>query len=627
MNRVSNDIISYICQYLLINSDIYNLVLVDKRFKKSIYNDKLPNVMVPIYGHRKLEVTTSAYKNLVNMYLNVGEDNDLDRCLNLINPKINELSIWSHTITDNLIKKLYTFNNLKKLALSGRLYNVSISEKSLFWPHLSKLEELILDSSWKLTTDLFRNICQLTDLKTLRFIDESNLIGVTDVTDNHDFGAIINLKKLENLHLSNFNHLKLMINCLSKLKLKSLWIDCRITVAAFPEICKITQLEKLYIETSEDVPFDIRNLKNLKQLRVSDIETQTGRGIGQICNLTNLTHLYLIGRGKLWLEGKPFENLINLVSLKIECENIGKINLSSIMKLYQLEHLKIFEKDPEGKYDYGTILQGIAKLVKLKTLEMDIITSECCSSIFELKNLVSLHMGDECSVKDNDLNGIYKLEKLRWLNLGCDSKITNTGIQEIYKLANLEVLILGDNSQVTCTGIRGIKKLTKLKSLIVCRNSRITDYGLINICEIESVKLYWSSGFLISDNGLLYLCQHMNLTFIDLRHCPNITDDGLKHLSHLKNLIVLTITDKLLFEGKSIEYIKRLKKLELLCVECYDYIMAPTGIKEQVKNALIGSHIKVSYDRYVKTFFPIDRDYEWITGKNNLWVNDCTYQY
>src|SRR5262249_27053327 len=110
------------------------------------------------------------------------------------------------------------------------------------------------------------------------------------------------------------------------------------------------------------------------------------------------------------------------------------------------------------------------------------------------------------------------LPALKGLNLARCANVSDSGMIHLRELPNLLWLGL-DETQITDDGLKYLKALPALEELGL-GDTQITDAGLQTL---ESMP---------------------RLQCLTIENTPNISDGGLAHLSGLKNLAVLRLTDK-----------------------------------------------------------------------------------
>lgn len=110
-----------------------------------------------------------------------------------------------------------------------------------------------------------------------------------------------------------------------------------------------------------------------------------------------------------------------------------------------------------------------------------------------------------------------------------------------------------------------ITAFPRLQTLELSHCSNITDEGLKLIDRLSDlIKLSLRECTEISDQSLIMLGKMKKLQILDLSSCQNITDKGLKSLEQLKNLITLSLADCILITDEGLQVVENYKKLKTL---------------------------------------------------------------
>lgn len=118
-------------------------------------------------------------------------------------------------------------------------------------------------------------------------------------------------------------------------------------------------------------------------------------------------------------------------------------------------------------------------------------------------------------------------------------------------------------ANLTDKGISHLQKLKDLESLNISL-SKVTDQGLKNLSKLKLRQLFVGEND-ITDKGLSSLPA--SLEFLSLEKLPQVTDDGLTNLRHLKNLKILSLKNNPQLTDKGIMHLSDLKALTYLDLE------------------------------------------------------------
>ena len=126
--------------------------------------------------------------------------------------------------------------------------------------------------------------------------------------------------------------------------------------------------------------------------------------------------------------------------------------------------------------------------------------------------------------------------------------------------------------------VEAIRKTTKYQNLVEFdsqgRLTRVplndipslTDEALGLLIATPSIKKLEIAGTKISDKGLLNLINLRNLEFLHIAICPNITDEGFKHLAKIPKLKTIMAYDNIRISNQGLGYLSASKTLEGLDV-------------------------------------------------------------
>jgi hypothetical protein len=85
----------------------------------------------------------------------------------------------------------------------------------------------------------------------------------------------------------------------------------------------------------------------------------------------------------------------------------------------------------------------------------------------------------------------------------------------------------------------------------------------------------------VDDRLLQFFAEHgARFQKLDLSYCPNITDQGLRHLSHLKELKILGLAGCEKITDLGLAHLANLPNLTILFIKAYDEKITPAGVKK-----------------------------------------------
>lgn len=173
-------------------------------------------------------------------------------------------------------------------------------------------------------------------------------------------------------------------------------------------------------------------------------------------------------------------------------------------------------------------ISSMPSLNHLLWRDRDKITDDHLAELTKLRTLcLYLNCGQKMSGA-----GLCYLERLRYLSLSCmhdDAKIC------LSFLSNLHELNLNDSDW---SGYK-LEQLTNLRylSLRLCPNVRNADIGRLTF--LTSLSFCGVSA--IRDDDLKYFSNLLHLEQLRLSNCSQLTNDGIKHLSELTRLYLLSL--------------------------------------------------------------------------------------
>lgn len=687
MHSVATDVLAYICSFILESNTICDLTRVNKRFKKIVYNDKLPHVPIYIESYEGFKTVTDVYKNITNIHFLTECIFKRIECFDLINPNITSLNIPNFSMTSEQIEvmcqKICKFRNLKELYL---LCNVSVEFKCSLWQYFNKLEILFLER-FPITDKIFENICKLVNLKILqvRDLDDNKNLKISVDT----FKKIIKLQKLEELYFDNL--LTLIPTALDYLiELPNLQTphicydsDHKLIISDKPKPKKTPITRGIYEDVYYDgisLKFDeINKLSDLEQLTHLSLHINIGDGLTDIrgvANLTNLKHLYLVVTSNTGYVNfsEEFNKLKQLTHFTFHVEysitsHQDKIIINGLHNLENLTHISL---QSYGHIDFSEGLHKLTNLVCLR-FESYMPTGENLKSIFQSYNLEHLHLYGHDAIENHNYNDLDKskidnaiinicnLQKLKTLSIGnipvsdrgfeyiCQIsslislcvdkgvKITDRGLGEIYKLKNLKWLKLPSYSNITYNGFKNIYTLSCLETLILGYSLKITNDDLKGIDKLVNLKkLRIGSEPMITDEGFCEIAKIKGVLVEILYGCESlIGDKGFLELCKSSNYTIIDISLCPNITKKGLSGLSNMKYLRKLIINMK--LILKEGVVDlirQFKNLasmiiiINYSRISTVYADYLdKTYnaFPIINQFEG-TGINIVLTGTYYYQ-
>jgi hypothetical protein len=141
---------------------------------------------------------------------------------------------------------------------------------------------------------------------------------------------------------------------------------------------------------------------------------------------------------------------------------------------------------------------GSELVVSLDATNLDAALTELC----ELRGLRSVNL-QHPGLTDNRVQRVCALPGLKYLHF-VDCPITDARLKTVVRVLGLEALSL-DGTAITDEGLAEVARLRDLEALSLKRDS-------------------------VTDAGLRHLEGMSGLTWLDLRACPNVTDEGVARL-------------------------------------------------------------------------------------------------
>lgn len=226
---------------------------------------------------------------------------------------------------------------------------------------------------------------------------------------------------------------------------------------------------------------------------------------------------------------KLFEFVINNIIFRDE---INSHYLIKIIEFYKIYNKKI-------NIDLSNIIFNINDIQKLKDYKLLNSDSQINSIYYHgfnditnlncYKNLKTLDLEFNRSIKDQHINKLYFLEKL---SLPKNKLLTNKGIINLKKLKYID---LSFNKNITN---KSISNKLDLEYLILIHNKNISDEGFVNIKKLKYLNLGYNNNRKLNLNFLKY---NNNIEEVILFRKKNLADDIKNILKNLKSVLCLDL--------------------------------------------------------------------------------------
>ncbi|MBN2181815.1 MAG: hypothetical protein JW715_07855 [Sedimentisphaerales bacterium] len=474
------------------------------------------------------------------------------------------LNLSEDGITSRGLKFLTTLNSLEQLYAPGGLTNDGLSEIA----SLSSLKALYIGSHNLTNADL-------ANLAKLPLLEELDLAGRGRVND----AGLIHLAKLprlsylmlggENFTDNGIAHLK---NCPS-LRILNLGYLNQLTDEAVIHLSEIPQLERICFHSSPNITnAGIIHLTKLKFLTMLDIKNAkvTDKGLIHLAKIKTLENLTLPDIGITDAGVEHITQLQNLRYLWVATHSSSPLTDKSLQYISTLKNLEELHTRGSGFSSEGT--KHIAKLDKLRQLSISgskRLTDDALAELSALKSLTYLGIGSGPSISISGLKSLNNLKNLKKLSLN-DIYQDNSSAMDISGLTSLEDLTF---------------KLHKQRKgrLLISDSFKDEDWAcLANLTELKTLQI---TGVGISNEGIKHLSSLRNLEFLNII-CPGekrINDEALKYVTNMHKLNRLYIKDGH-FTDRALDYLNGLPSLSRIELTS-DYAFSVRAIQDfQRKN-------------------------------------------
>jgi len=318
-------------------------------------------------------------------------------------------------------------------------------------------------------------------------------------------------------------------------------------------IGKLSLLESLILHNSvkdDDIPL-ICSLPSLKYLKFP-CRSATTESLSKIANLTTLTFLGIDNKIKTDIGIQFLAPLINLKSFTFQ--NNTNVALDAFhLRVIKLTCLNVFRCpniNPEVLFQY---IGSLKFLQSLSIHHAGNIPVACWNSITHLNTLRTLKVGNSGEIDSAVISVFLKFLSLRTLEISDPTEVDEKVWVNVTKLSNLTCLSISEkvsrrvsaisNEHVTPLGmlplltsltLTGCRRVTNVSALEKCKKLQFLNLSLSGI-ENSSLKSLSALSFInlllleetqISDDGLMHLSALKNLKQLNVNGCPSITFDS-----------------------------------------------------------------------------------------------------
>jgi len=337
--------------------------------------------------------------------------------------------------------------------------------------------------------------------------------------------------------------------------LYQLWICGQISAATnpgdicMPHITHLTGLKDLSLNWTDVSTNGLQYIKDFHSLEYLRLPGEIDdSAMILISRLKSLKGLYLSGTGRVTDEGLAcLKALPNLEELSFDGPK--KITSASLRYLSKISSLKRLSFCFNSKVTSRDLIH-LGDMPSLKSLRLDHsnITNSGLRFFSNLKHLEELSLHNT-NVTDAGVPHLLALKSLRRLNLQKQPGSKKTPITEkaapyLARIQTLEYLNL-ECLSVTDYALSELSTLPNLRALYASYGSTgksLTDQGLDHLSKTKSLELLYIRTEAVTDKGMLAIAQLPNLKTLDISFGPNITKQGLAHLTALKQLTSFSIS-------------------------------------------------------------------------------------
>ncbi|MFO7898228.1 MAG: hypothetical protein R6V58_04110, partial [Planctomycetota bacterium] len=278
----------------------------------------------------------------------------------------------------------------------------------------------------------------------------------------------------------------------------------------------------------------LKDLTHLKYLELRNCSAVSDRSLNQLAGLKNLRYLdleQLIFPRHADISAKGLRHLAdldNLVWLNLRGCRVGDDGLAALPELRSLRSVNL-------EYNDQFSVRGIAHLV-------------------DVPELRQLDLSGNRGITDEALPHLAKMTKLEELDIG-RTDIKGEKLDALGTLRNLRALSL-QNLRLKGEYLAKLEKLTSLESLDLSRRSKQSFWNLQPkdleaLQKLRGLKRLTLNHRPVTDEALAALVPLPKLEYLDLQHCEQITDAGLRQIKKMTALRrVLLYGTNVSFTGK-----------------------------------------------------------------------------
>ncbi|MDO5580546.1 MAG: hypothetical protein Q4G69_05390 [Planctomycetia bacterium] len=205
-------------------------------------------------------------------------------------------------------------------------------------------------------------------------------------------------------------------------------------------------------------------------------------------------------------------------------------------------------------------------------LEGSVFDDDYIAKMKDLKKLTSITINNS-NIKDASLEVLATLPELKTLDIRRDLMLENSSLEILQKMPKLETLLAYYN-KFTNSGMNKISKVKTLKVVDVRGCPDVSDNGAKYLARLPLVEELYFRGS-ITNEGIQNLAQAPKLRFVEFQDCNEINDMGIDAFKSLK-----TLTELRLFRCKGIsdETVKGIASMPFVRLELRDLNLSNEGI-------------------------------------------------
>ncbi|PQO33478.1 hypothetical protein C5Y96_11610 [Blastopirellula marina] len=259
----------------------------------------------------------------------------------------------------------------------------------------------------------------------------------------------------------------------------------------------------------------------------------------------------------------------SLESIELNDVPVGNSAIANAPFATRLKSLQLYGTNvtPEGLLlTYGQYPRNIVVLknwIRLSNAAngqrvdwMGTLTAQELENLKYCRNATSLHFETDqlAGINFQWLSRLEKLTSLRVDYFGNDQLL-----QSIASLEGLERLDLAGTKQVTAEGLKSIVSLDQLKVLSL-RSADVSDDMLEVIGQMKPLVQLNIAGSAVTDQGIRHLAGLQNLVVLHISNCKSLTDESLKSVGELKKLQYL-YAQGTQFTDEGLQYLHEMPRL------------------------------------------------------------------